>query len=93
MVESNLPQVPLERLSGHSTDIWKQFEELLRASITVARISQAHNQRAQYLQLHLDGNALSCCFSLAEALQNDSECAHNQHHLQYACPNQIRKNV
>ena len=50
---------------------WDQFEGLLRASIAVSIIPEAHHQRKQYLHLHLDENALIFYLRLPEATRND----------------------
>ena len=66
MAEPSPPHFHLRRFSGVPNDNWDQFEGLLRASIAVSSRPEAHHQRARYLHLHLDGDALNLYLRLPE---------------------------
>ena len=71
MVEPTPPHIHLGRFPGLTNKNWDQSEGLLRDSIAVSRIPETHHQQAQYLHLHLDGNALNIYLPLPEAARNE----------------------
>ena len=70
-----LPHINLKSFTGSPKENFNQFEGLFRASLAVARIPEADNQRARYLYLHLSGNALNFYLSQPEATRDDVELA------------------
>ena len=82
------PHVSLKLFAGLPNKNWDQFEDLLRASIAVARIPADHNQQARYLHLHLDGNALNYYLRLPENTRNALDDALEQLRNRYSGPDQ-----
>ena len=84
------PHVSLKRFAGKPNENWDQFEGLIRASIAVSRIPEADNQRARYLHLHLEGNALNYYLRLAENVRNDLDDSLEALRNRYSGPDQRR---
>ena len=84
------PHVSLKRFAGKPNENWDQFEGLIRASIAVSRIPEADNQRARYLHLHLEGNALNYYLRLAENIRNDLDDSLEALRNRYSGPDQRR---
>ena len=58
-------QINITLFSGSETDNFNEFEQLITGAIGVAAIAAA--QQANFLQLHLKGDALRYFFTLPEA--------------------------